>query len=125
MSSQAYWVLLPMFNYLIYQPILLGLHGAHDPVAVDVLLDLLHGASRVVSENFVDALAQAQDLFSCDLDVAGLTRNSSGVRLMDQNPRIGQGEAPSLGAGGQQHGRHRSALPDAEGRNGAADELHG
>src|SRR5215510_16387488 len=94
-------VLLPMFNYLIYQPVLLGLHGAHNPVAVDVLLDLLHGASRVVSENFVDALAQAQDLFSCDLDVAGLTRNSSGVRLMDQNPRIGQGEAPSLGPGGQ------------------------
>src|SRR5262245_35974380 len=90
-------VLLPMFNYLIYQPVLLGLHGAHNPVAVDVLLDLLHGASRVVSENFVDALAQAQDVFSCDLDVVGLTRNCSGVRLMDDYARIGQGAAPSLG----------------------------
>src|SRR5262245_34101966 len=100
-SGAARWVLLPMFNHLVNQPVLLGLHGAHDPVAIDIFLYLLYGAARVVSKDFVDALAQAQDLFRRDLDVAGLTRNPPGVRLMDQNPRIGKGEAPSLSPGGQ------------------------
>src|SRR6185437_6160529 len=97
-------VLLTVFDYLIYQSILLGLHGAHDSVAIDILLDLFDRLACVISKNFIDALAQAQDLFRRNFDIAGLTRNSTGVRLVDQNPRIRQGEAPSLSPGGQQYG---------------------
>src|SRR5206468_2592834 len=57
---------------LVDDPVLLGLLGRHDEVAVGVLLDLLQGLSRVLGEDLVQELAVAQDLLRLDLDVDGL-----------------------------------------------------
>ena len=63
------------------------------------------------------------ELLGVDHDVFGRAFHA-GHRLVDEDAGIGQGVALPLGAGGQQHGRHRGRLADAVGGHVAGDELH-
>ena len=57
--------------------------------------------ARVLHEDLVHLLAQAQDLPRLDVDVGRLALDAA-ERLVDHDPRVGQREALALGPGRQQ-----------------------
>src|SRR6478735_9593598 len=110
-------------DHLVDDPVLLRLRGTHDEVAVGVaahLLDLLPG---VVGEDLVEGLAHAHDLLGLDLDVDRLARRTT-VRLVDQHAGVREDVALAGGPRGEDHGRGRRRLPEADGRHVGLDELH-
>jgi hypothetical protein len=68
-----------------------GLGGAEDLVAFGVAADLRLGAAGVPGEQGLLQGADAEDLASLDLQVAGLALPLR-RRLVDQNPAVGQRE---------------------------------
>ena len=73
--------------------------------------------------DFVQPPLHLEDVLGVALNVGGLPLEPAG-RLMDHDPRVRQGEAAALFAGGQQKRAHRGRLPDAHRRHFGADELH-
>src|SRR5215218_2889010 len=115
---------LPALDDLVDDPVLLGLAGGHDEVAVGVAGDLLHVLARVGGQDLVQHPAHADDLAGLDLDVDRLALGPA-RRLVDQDAGMGQAEPLARGAGGQQHGRGRGGLAHAGGGHVRLDVLHG
>src|SRR5579859_6168036 len=99
-------------NDAIDQAILQGLGRSQDVIAVDIALDPLQRLARGLGNNLVQRVPHAQDLFGVNLDIGGLSRQAAQGRLMNPYARVRQTVALSLGAAGEQHGRHRGRLPD-------------
>src|SRR5690242_1809307 len=74
------------------EPVLDGLRWGHEPVAVDVLENLLHGPSRVAGDDLGHSPAHLDDLERGDLDVA---RRPARARraLVDHHLGVGKTEA--------------------------------
>src|ERR1700760_3074261 len=79
------------------EPVLDGLVGLEEAVALHVEVDLLLWLSGVVGVDLVGPLADVEDLARVDLDVRGLALEAR-RRLVDQDPAVGQREALALGA---------------------------
>ena len=109
---------------LVHDPVLLGLLGGHEEVAVRVLRDALHRLAGVRHQDLVQLVADAQDLPRLDVDVRRLALHAR-QGLVDHDPRMGQGEALALGARAQQQRPHRRGLAHADRRDGRLDVLHG
>ena len=105
------------------EPVLDGLVGLEEAVALHVAVDLLLGLPGVVGVDLVGALADVEDLAGVDLDVGGLALEAR-RRLVDEDPAVGQREALALGPAGQQQRAHRHRDPDADGGDVGLDELH-
>src|SRR5262245_2778431 len=56
-------------DHLIDDSVLLGLHGAHDEVAVGIGLEPIEGLARVMVQDLVEPVLDAQDLAGVDVDV--------------------------------------------------------
>src|SRR5262249_37908351 len=86
---------LPAGQDLVDDAVLPCFGRAHDEVAVRVTGDLLHRLLRVVREQLIEQLAHPDDLLRLDLDVDSLALRAA-VRLVDQDPRVGQREPLAL-----------------------------
>src|ERR1039458_8898864 len=82
--------------------VFLGLLRVHDEVPLDVALDAVQGLAGVPGDEVVGNLADAKNLAGMNVDVRGLAAEAAHGGLMDENPRVGQGKALTLGAGQQQ-----------------------
>jgi len=74
------------------------------------MLDLIHGLAGVVLEDAVQLLAHPEDFPGLDVDVGRLALRAA-QRLVDQDPRVRQGEPLALGAGAEQERGHEAAWP--------------
>src|SRR5258708_17553909 len=90
---------------LIHDTIFLRLGRIHDEVAVGIRRELLHGLLGVEGQDMVQAVLDSQDLLGLDGDIGGLPLGTP-PGLMDQDPRVRQGEALAVGAGGEAHRAH-------------------
>src|SRR5690606_1905327 len=71
------------------EPVVLGLGGREDLVALDVLVDLLRGAVGVVREGLLEPGPHPQHLVGLDLDVRGLAVVPAGEgRLVDEDAGV-------------------------------------
>src|SRR6185312_10054108 len=70
------------------EPVLDGLVGLEEAVALHVAVNLLLGLPGVVGVDLVGALADVEDLAGVDLDVGGLTLEPR-RRLVDEDPAVG------------------------------------
>src|SRR5262245_60318828 len=77
LPSASYFHPFVALDHLVDDPILLGLHGAHDEVAVGVGLEALQGLARMVVQDLVQSVLDAQDLTRVDVDVRGLSAEST------------------------------------------------
>src|SRR5688500_14646663 len=114
----------PFPDDVIDYPVFLPLVGRHDVVALGVFLDPLERLPGVVHQDFIQALAHAQNFAGMNVDIGRLSRQPLHQRLMNDDARIGQRKPLALGAGRQQHRRHRRRLADADGLHVRLDELH-
>src|SRR5580692_8988087 len=112
-------------QHLIDEAVILGRGRAQELVALDVALDLLSVLARVPGEDGLHGLAHPVDLVGLDLHVARLAVAALGGRLVDQDPRVRQGDPLALGARREQHRRRTGRLADAAGGDLRLDELHG
>src|SRR3712207_620347 len=104
-------------------PVLLGLLGREDLVAVDVGPDLLLGAAGVPRQDLLHLAAHPLDLGGVDLQVGDLATGLTGG-LVDQHAGVRQREALAGGAGGQQDGGGGGGLAHADGLDVGPDEHH-
>src|ERR1700761_1538068 len=65
-------------DHPIDDPVLLGVLGAHEVVALGVVLDLVQILARVLGDDLVEPLADIDDLARVDLDVGRLTLEARG-----------------------------------------------
>src|SRR5690242_14758008 len=112
-------------QHLVDEAVLLGTVRAQELVALDVAADLLFGLARVPGQDGLHGLAHPVDLVGLDLHVARLTVAALGGRLVDQDPRVRQGDPLALGARREQHRGRTGGLADAAGGDLRLDELHG
>src|SRR5579864_9083644 len=87
----------PFLQDFVDDPVLAGLLGGEEIVALGVPRDLLHRSAGVKRHQHVEALAQAQDVLGMDLDVRRLALEAA-ERLVNHDIRIGHREALALGA---------------------------
>ena len=73
----------------------------------------------------VGDFANAKNLARMNVDIRGLAGEPAHRRLMDEDPRVGQGKAFARGAGKQQKRAHAGRLADAVRHDIVVDELHG
>src|SRR5215203_3682169 len=111
-------------EHLVDDPVFHGLLGGQVLVTLDVTADLLGGFAGVGGEHFFHQGTNPQDLFRLYLDVGRLTVAPFGGRLVDQDPAVRQGEPLAFRTGGQDHGRGRSGLTQADGPNIGLDVAH-
>src|SRR5258707_442318 len=111
-------------QHLVDEAVILGRGRAQELVALDVALDLLFGPAGVPGKDRLHGLAHPVDLVGLDLHVARLAVAALGGRLVDQDPRVRQGDALALGARREQHRRRTGRLADAAGGDLRLDELH-
>ena len=97
--------------------------GVHEAIAIGILFDLIERLSGVLEQDGVEPVLDFPELGGMDHDVFGAAFHA-GRRLMDHDPRVGQGVAFAGRPGGQQDRAHRRALADAIGGHIAGDELH-
>src|SRR6266571_3760502 len=109
---------------LVDDTIRLGLLGVHDEVPVGVAHELVQGLLGVEGQDLVDAVLDPEDLLGLDRDVRGLALGAA-PGLVDQDPRVRQGEALAGRARRQQHRAEGSRLADADGLHVRPHELHG
>ena len=81
-------------------PVLLGIGRGEDLVSLDVLGNLLRAAAGVLGDDALHLKAHPQDLVRLDLDVRALA-SALGIGLVDQDPRVRQGEALARRARGR------------------------
>ena len=82
----AWWVTsLVLGDDLVDEPVLDGLLGLEEAVALQVRVDLLDRLPGVVGEDLVDAAAHLEDLPGVDVDVRGLAFED-GRGLVDEHP---------------------------------------
>src|ERR1700761_4874174 len=81
--------LLVLVDHAVDEPVLDGLVGLEEAVALHVLVDLLLGLPGVVGVDLVGALADVEDLARVDLDIRRLTLEAR-RRLVDEDPAVGQ-----------------------------------
>ena len=79
------------------QAVVDGLLRGQDLVALDVLADVVDVLAGVAGQDLLQQAAHPQDLVGLDLDVAGRPVGALGVGLVDEHPRVGDGE-PLAGA---------------------------
>src|SRR5262249_10567384 len=111
-------------EYVVDNTVIFCLARSHDVVAIRILLDARERLAGVVRQNFIEALAHAQDFLRMDVDVARLARDPRHPGLMDEDPRVRQRETFPFGTRCEQHGRHRRSLTDAVRLDVRLDELH-
>src|SRR3954467_4522580 len=114
---------LAALDHRVDDPVLLGLLGREDLVAVDVGADLLRRAAGVPRQDLLHLGAHPLDLRGVDLQVGDLTAGLTGG-LVDQHARVRQREALAGGAGSQQDGGGRGGLAHADGLDVGPDEHH-
>src|SRR3954452_21672112 len=105
------------------QPVVQGLVGAEEVVALHVAVHLLDRAPGVVRIDLVDPRTGLEDLARVDLDVGRLALEP-GRRLVDEDAAVGQRQALALGAARQQQRPHRHGDSAADRRHVRLDELH-
>src|ERR1700710_635413 len=98
--------------------------GGHEAVALELALDLLQRLPGMPDINLIQPLANPEDLPRLDLDIGRLALSTAG-RLVNHDPRIGQGEPFAGRTGCQQQAAHRGRLPDTYGAHRRPDVLHG
>ena len=74
-------------------------------------------------QDFVEGVAGLEDFLGLDLDVGNLPADLP-VGLMNHDLGMGQREAFSLGAAGQEDSSAAGSQPDAVSRHGATEDLH-
>jgi hypothetical protein len=108
---------------LVDDAVLESLVGRHVVVAVGILADLLHRLPRVLGDDLVERVPDAQHFARVDLDIRCLPLGAAD-RLMHEDSRVGQRKAFALGSGAQQHLRHRGSQANADGADVGAHVLH-
>src|SRR5512141_2343098 len=83
---------LPPGDHVVHDAVLLRLVRFHDEVAIGVGDDPLERLLRVAGQDLVEPVLDPQDLLRLDGDVGGLALGSA-PGLVDQDARVGQGEA--------------------------------
>src|SRR4051794_4212939 len=116
--------LLPAGENAVDDAVLLGLLGSEDLVAVDVLADLRHVPAGVLGQHVLEHGAHAHDLAGLDLDVRTLPVPALGGRLVDDDPRVRQGQPLARGTGGEQDRGGTGGLAHAHGLDVRPDVLH-
>src|ERR1700686_375853 len=109
---------------LVDEAVVLRLLGAHEEVAIGVVVDDLDGLATVMREAFVEATVNAEDLLRVDLNVGRLAAEST-RRLMDEHSGVRKTETHARRAAGEQDGRHRGGDAHADGADARLDVLHG
>src|SRR5215510_10219955 len=99
--------LLPMGNNLINQPVLFSLLSSHDPIALDIVFNLVNRLAAVLRKKLACKLAHAHDLFGVNPYVGSLSRNTADRWLVDQDARVRQSVALARSAGRKQQRTHR------------------
>src|SRR5208337_3625290 len=79
----------------------------------------------MLGKELIDGGTHAQNLFSVQVDVGGLSAEAAHPGLMDEDAGVGQGKALLGRATGKEHGGDGSGLADAGGDHVRLDELHG
>jgi len=105
------------------QPIRLGLFRAHEAIAIHIAFDRFDRLSGVQGIERVHLRAQIQDLARLDLDVSGGALRPAG-RLVNHDPRMGQGAPLALGSGRKQERAHRRGHTHADRVHRGAEVLH-
>src|ERR1700746_520290 len=82
-------------DHPVDQPVLDRVLGLEELVAFHVGMDLLGRLTSVLDVDLVEALAQGEDLFGVDLDVAGLAFETA-ARLGDEDAGVGERPPVSL-----------------------------
>jgi hypothetical protein len=98
------------FDDAVDQPVVAGLVGVQEAVALHVVMDLGDGLSAVAGVYLVNAPAQLEDLACVDLDVGRLALEAA-ARLVDQDSAVGEREALAGGAGGERSEPMLIAIP--------------
>ena len=92
---------LPAPSYdVVDQSVLLRLLGRHEPITIEVPIDLSDRLPGVLRLDLVEALAEVQDLLCLDLDVGRIALRTTG-RLMKHDPGVGEGIALTFRTGRQ------------------------
>src|SRR5439155_521036 len=103
-ASQA--TALAVVDHFVDQAVPDGFLGAHEAVAVGVLLDPVQRLAGVVGEDLLEAALEVEDLSRADLDVRGLSAEPGRPCLVDQDLRVRERAPLALGAGSEQHCAH-------------------
>src|SRR3954467_7274649 len=80
---------LPVGDHVVDDPVLLGLLGIHEVIALHVLGDLLHRLPGVVRDDLLQTALEADHLACLDLDIGALPLEAAGD-LMNQDLGIRQ-----------------------------------
>src|SRR5579862_5563264 len=99
-------------DYLINQSVFNRLLRRHEIVAIGVLFDLTQILSGVLHYDVVDVLPRVQNFLGVDFEIARLTLHPA-QRLVQNDSRMRQRVAPSLGARQQQDCAHAARLAQA------------
>src|ERR1700730_16239444 len=89
----------PSPDHIVNNTVFLALIGRHDVVALGIVLDAFDGLARVEDQDFIDALAHAQDLAGRNINIGRLTGQTRHQRLVDDDPGVGQRKPLPLGPG--------------------------
>src|SRR5690625_3088430 len=84
----------------IHQAVLHGFLGAHEAVAVGILLYLLQGLPRVLGQDVVEPLAHTEDFARVNFDIRLLALHAA-RGLMDHHARERQTVALATGSTGE------------------------
>ena len=101
-----------------------GLGRSEPPVAVRILLDLLHGLAGVLSDELGHLLLDVQHLLGLDLDVRRGAADAAGG-LVHHHPGVRGGIALTAGAGREQELAHRRRHAHGHGGDIVGHPLHG
>src|SRR3954449_7200514 len=122
-ASGGECVELPAGDDLVDDPVVLGLLGREDLVAVDVEPDLLRGLAGVLRQDPLHLRAHPLDLRGVDLQVGDLAAGLTGG-LVDQHPGVRQRQALARRPGRQQDSGRGGGLAHADGLDVGTDEHH-
>src|ERR1700760_2537474 len=111
-------------QHLVDDAVLLGRGRAQELVPLDVAPDFLGRPPGVGGQDRLHRPAHPVDLVGLDLHVRRLSVAALGGRLVDQDPRVGQGDPLALAARREDHRGRAGGLADAAGGDLRLDELH-
>src|SRR5713226_5858066 len=114
-----------LVNNFVDHAIFLGLFGIHDEIPLDVFLDALYRLAAVLRKKLVDHAAHAQDFLGMQIDIGGLAAETGEPGLMNEDARVGQGEALFGRAASEKDGGDGGSLSDAGGNHVGFYKLHG
>ena len=110
---------------LVDDAVFLGLLGSHPVIALDVALDFFQCLLRMFDKNVIEMGSDSEDFFRMNFDVGRLSGKPADGGLVNQHTGVRQRKTLAGASGGQNDGGNACGLPDADGRHGGPNELHG